>query len=186
MYLGWRFTRLCVSPSPREGSLNPRKGPVCFFSCQNTPATSLLPPLITILTISGIIGLMAFTEHILCPRQHGAPNEVVLLLSLSYQGRNGGSESVTCPRPHSLGARLGLRSSPPGGSQGPFGLHPSRDIKGRHNLPFTIPGRSPSCLSASACPATCPGPSPISALAELRCQLFLEPLPECPACCEQL
>ena len=127
-----------------------------------------------------------FTEHILCPRQHGAPNEVVLLLSLSYQGRNGGSESVTCPRPHSLGARLGLRSSPPGGSQGPFGLHPSRDIKGRHNLPFTIPGRSPSCLSASACPATCPGPSPISALAELRCQLFLEPLPECPACCEQL
>lgn len=135
---------------------------------------------------SGIIGLLAFTEHILCPRQHGAPNEVVLLLSLSYQGRNGGSESVTCPRPHSLGARLGLRSSPPGGSQGPFGLHPSRDIKGRHNLPFTIPGRSPSCLSASACPATCPGPSPISALAELRCQLFLEPLPECPACCEQL
>lgn len=106
LYLGWRFTYLCVSPSPREGSLNPRKEPVCFFSCQNTPAPSLLPPLITTLTISGIIGLMAFIEHMLRPRQHGASNEVVLLLSLSYRERNGGSETVTCLRPHSLGARL--------------------------------------------------------------------------------
>lgn len=128
LYLGWRFTYLCVSPSPREGSLNPRKEPVCFFSCQNTPAFTAPLPLITTLTISGIIGLMAFIEHMLRPRQHGASNEVVLLLSLSYRERN--RESRNCnvsggPIAWEPGWTSNVRSLPPGGSQGPFGLHPS-------------------------------------------------------------
>ena len=98
---------------------------------------------------SGIIGLLAFTEHILCPRQHGAPNEVVLLLSLSYQGRNGGSESVTCPRPHSL---EDLRD--------PLDfIHPETSKADTTSLLPSLAGAPPVCLPVPALPHA-PGPPP--------------------------
>lgn len=160
-------------PAQERGSLNPRKGHGCFFSCQNTSATLLLPPLITTLTISSIIGLMAFIEHILCPRQHGTSNDVVPLLSLSYRGRNGGSESGTCPRPHSLGARLDqqLKVFATWRISGALWTSSILRHQGQNSLPFTIPGRSPSCLSGQclpchmpqALPHQCPGRALVSA-----------------------